>query len=226
MILPIAPEKKELTLSLSEIYQSIQGEASFVGFPTTFIRFFGCNMRCQWCDTTKSYKKEGIEYTLEDVITSIHDYDNKRICITGGEPLLQENVHHLLQHFCDNDIYVTLETSGSLSIADVDPRVRTILDIKCPGSKMDAHNFWGNLNILRKHDEVKFVLADRHDYEYAKNICSSYDLYDKAYEVLLSPAHGILDPKYLSSWILAEKLPVRLNLQIHKYIWSPDTERV
>jgi 7-carboxy-7-deazaguanine synthase len=148
------------------------------------------------------------------------------VCVTGGEPLLQANVHILLKYLCDKGYIVSLETGGSLSTEEVDPRVHVILDIKCPDSGMSDKNHWENISYLRKNDEVKFVINGKDDYLYAKDICFKYDLFDKARAVLFSPVHGILDPKEIVGWILKDKLPVRLNLQIHKYIWSAEAKGV
>lgn len=214
-----------MTLNIIEIFNSVQGETSFSGLPTSFIRLAACNLRCTWCDTTYSFGR-GTPYTLKKIVEQVRQNGCRNICITGGEPLLQENVYGLMTELCDLGYVVSLETSGSLCTAKVDPRVATILDIKCPGSGMCAKNYWPNIDLLRPHDEVKFVLADRVDYDYAKEICLKHDLAGKVKEILFSPVFAQLDPKQLIAWILEDKLKVRLNLQIHKFIWSPDTKGV
>jgi 7-carboxy-7-deazaguanine synthase len=212
-------EKKDL-LYLIEIFSSVQGETSFSGLPTTFVRLAACNLRCTWCDTTYSFGR-GTPWKTDAVLKKIEEYGNRHVCVTGGEPLLQANVHALMTVLCDRGFIVSLETSGSLSTVQVDPRVHVILDIKCPHSGMSDKNEWSNMALLRLKDEVKFVLVNQEDYEYAKAICTQYDLYSKVKEVLLSPVHSQLDPKELVAWILQDRLPVRLNLQLHKFIWDP-----
>lgn len=217
--------QKDKSLNLIEIFASVQGETSFSGRPTTFVRLAACNLRCSWCDTTYSFGR-GEGWSLEAIVEKIHENGCRYICITGGEPLLQANVYPLMQTLCDKGFIVTVETGGSLSTEHIDPRVSIILDIKCPKSSMSHKNYWANLPHLRKQDEVKFVLCDEEDYLYAKDVCNQYDLYQKVDNVLFSPVHNILDPKQLVEWILKDRLPVRLNLQIHKYIWDPATKGV
>lgn len=213
------------TLNLIEIFASIQGETSLTGLPTSFIRLAACNLRCSWCDTPYSFGK-GKPYSIEEILQTVELQGCKHVCVTGGEPLLQQNVHLLIKELCERDYIVSLETGGSLSIAKVDPRVHIILDIKCPGSKMSHRNDWSNLQILRQHDEVKFVLLNEQDYIYAKEICQKNQLFLKVKTVLFSPVFDNLEAKQLVQWILRDQLPVRLNMQIHKYIWSPDTKGV
>jgi 7-carboxy-7-deazaguanine synthase len=216
---------KSDTLYLIELFRSVQGETSLTGRPTTFIRLAACNLRCRWCDTTYSFG-HGTPHSLESILKTTDDYGCRFVCITGGEPLLQENVHVLMQRLCDQGYVVSLETGGSLSTQAVDPRVKAILDIKCPDSKMSDKNNWTNIARLRDHDEVKFVLANRSDYDYAKCIMAQYGLSERVDEILFSPVFGELEPKDLVEWILEDQLPVRLNLQVHKFIWSPDTQGV
>lgn len=213
------------TLNLTELFSSIQGESRFTGMPTTFIRTAACNLRCTWCDTTYSFGR-GTETPLSDIVAFAEKSGNRHLCITGGEPLLQSKVHPLMEHFCNNGYIVSLETSGSLTIKDVDPRVVTILDVKCPGSGMESKNYWGNFELLRQHDEVKFVILDRNDYEYSKSIIDKYRLNERDHPVLFSPVYDELDPKDLIRWVLDDQLPVRLNLQIHKFIWGPKVQGV
>lgn len=210
-------------LRLIELFESVQGETSFAGLPTTFIRLAACNLRCTWCDTTYSFKK-GDRVLLEEVISQTEKYGHKHVCITGGEPLLQESVYPLMHHLADKFV-VSLETSGSLPIDKVDPRVHIILDIKCPQSGMADKNHFENLSRLLAKDEVKFVIQDRGDFDYALAICERFSLFDKA-PVLFSPVFGLLDPKLLTEWILENKCPVRLNLQLHKFIWEPTKQGV
>lgn len=212
-----------MQLNLIEIFASVQGETSLTGLPTTFIRLAACNLRCSWCDTSYSFGR-GTPYDLEAIIQQVITNGCKNVCITGGEPLLQQNVYPLMARLCDLGYALSLETGGSLPTDQVDPRVMTVLDVKCPGSKMDHKNHLNNLKNLKKHDEVKFVILDRQDYDYAKQICVDHQLFDK--NVLFSPVFGQLNPQELVQWILKDQLPVRLNMQIHKFIWSPETKGV
>lgn len=211
--------------NITEIFSSIQGETSLSGLPTTFIRLSGCNLRCSWCDTPYSFSR-GEKLSLETLLQKTKEFASSNVCVTGGEPLLQSNVHPLMENLCNLGYTVSLETGGSLPIRHVDPRVRIILDIKCPASKMEHKNYWENLEILSSKDEVKFVISDETDYDYAKNVCEKYAIKTKTPNILLSPVHGILEPQQLIEWILRDKLQVRLNLQIHKYIWTPSTRGV
>lgn len=212
-------------LYIIEIFSSVQGETSLTGLPTTFIRLARCNLRCSWCDTTYSFVK-GDPFSIEQILIKVKEFGCKNVCITGGEPLLQSQVYLLMQNICDNGYTVSLETSGSLSTKYVDPRVKVILDIKCPGSGMSNKNLWSNLDILKENDEVKFVIKDKIDFDYATNICIQYQLFSRPIEVLYSPVFASLPAKDLVSWILQEKLPCRLNLQCHKFIWAPETKGV
>lgn len=209
---------------LTEIFSSIQGETSLTGLPTIFIRFSGCNLRCTWCDTTYSFKR-GKPVTFDDLIKQVQAMGPKLVCITGGEPLLQPRCAELMEHLCDMGYTVSLETSGSLSTRHVDPRVKIILDIKCPGSGMSHKNYWANLDNLRSHDEIKFVIANRVDYEWTKEIINTYQL-DKKSHLLLSPAWGLQKPDELVAWMLEDFLPARLNLQLHKFIWGATKQGV
>lgn len=212
-------------LDITEIFKSVQGETTFSGLPTTFIRLARCHLRCSWCDTSYSFKK-GKPYSLQEIIREVVSHKTTYVCITGGEPLLQKNVHLLMSSLADQDFKVSLETSGSLSVQDVDPRVTIILDIKCPSSKMAEKNHWVNFDLLKPADEIKFVIQDKDDYTYAKAICEQYQLFHKSHPLLFSPVHGVLNNRELVQWILKDNLPVRLNLQIHKYIWDPLTRGV
>ncbi len=211
-------------LYITEIFASVQGETSFVGLPTTFIRLASCNLRCSWCDTAYSFSR-GTPMPIAELVANAQTNACKHICITGGEPLLQPEVHQLIDKLLHQGHILSLETGGSLPINEVDSRVHIILDIKCPGSDMSHKNHWQNLDAITNKDEIKFVVSDELDYKYAKDICAEYNLFKKS-NILLSPVHGILDPQLLVEWILRDKLPVRLNMQIHKYIWTPTTQGV
>ncbi len=215
----------EQHVSLSEIYESVQGETSHAGRMTSFVRLAGCPLRCRWCDSTFSFAK-GTLVTISSIMDALARFGWKFVCVTGGEPLAQPSGIALLQALVRQGYIVSLETNGALSTVDVPHEVRVILDIKCPGSGMEHHNEWSNLSRLRHHDEVKFVIADRNDYEWAKLVIARYELCSAAGEVLLSPVFGELDPKTLVQWMSEDKLPVRMNLQIHKYIWNPSTRGV
>lgn len=212
-------------LYLIEIFSSVQGETSAQGLPTTFVRLAACNLRCTWCDTPYSFVK-GTKTSFEKIFNEIDANGHSHVCITGGEPLLQKKVLRLMTQLCDAGRIVSLETGGSLPIDDVDPRVITILDVKCPGSGMQEKNHLANLKRLRMHDEVKFVLLDESDYLFALDICKKFRLFERDRAVLFSPVFDKLDSKQLVAWILRDKLPVRLNLQIHKFIWDASTRGV
>lgn len=216
---------QENTLNITEIYRSVQGETHLFGLPTLFIRTAGCNLRCSWCDTPYSFGR-GTSMKPSDIMREVVDSGLKNICVTGGEPLLQKEIFNILTTLCNEGYTVSLETGGALDTSKVDERVITILDIKCPGSEMHVKNRWENLEHLRDHDEVKFVLLDRADYDYAKEIMIKYQLENMKNPPLLSPVHGELDPKDLVQWILEDGLTVRLNLQMHKYIWDPQKKGV
>lgn len=212
-------------LNLIEIFASVQGETSLTGLPTTFIRLAACNLRCTWCDTTYSFGR-GISHRLSAILDTVETNGCPYVCVTGGEPLLQNNVYELMTSLCDRGYTVSLETGGSLPTTKVDPRVRVILDIKCPGSGMNEKNCWDNLLRLQEHDEVKFVILDKVDFDYSLHVCQEYGLLKRKKEVLFSPVFDKLEAKTLVAWILAHRLPARLNCQIHKFIWSPTTKGV
>lgn len=213
------------TLNVIEVFPSVQGETTFAGLPTAFIRLAACNLRCTWCDTTYSFGR-GVPWTLDSIIDTVETFGYRYVCVTGGEPLLQNNVHMLMKELCDRGYILSLETGGSLSISQVDSRVHVILDLKCPDSGMSHKNLWENILLLKTKDEVKFVIMSKNDYDYAKEICHFHHLYEKVSTVLFSPVHGSLNPQELVGWILSDKLPVRLNMQIHKIIWEPSTRGV
>lgn len=215
----------ETALNLIELFRSVQGETSLTGFPTTFIRLARCHLRCSWCDTTYGFGR-GQPYSMKAILAAVEDFGCRYVCVTGGEPLLQSPVHGLMTALCDRGYVVSLETSGSLPTNAVDARVRVILDVKCPGSGMHHQHHWPNMAYLRSHDEVKFVILDRADYDYAKDVLVTHQLDKIVREVLFSPVFGRLNAQELVSWILEDRLPVRLNMQVHKFIWSPDKQGV
>lgn len=215
----------DTTIEMTEIFTSVQGETSLTGLPTTFVRLSACNLRCTWCDTPYSFKR-GKPYTIAATLKEVQKRGVQHVCVTGGEPLLQKGVHSLMQHLCDAGYHVNIETGGSLSTAEIDPRVKTILDIKCPGSGMEKHNLWENLDRLKEDDEVKFVVLNREDYDYAVAVSEKYGLFNRKHPVLFSPVFGKLESETLVDWILTDQYPIRFNLQTHKYIWEPNTRGV
>jgi 7-carboxy-7-deazaguanine synthase len=212
-------------LTINEIFYSVQGESTYAGRPCVFVRLTACDLRCSWCDTPYAFY-EGTKRPLDDVLTEVDRFDCPLVEVTGGEPLLQENVYPLMERLLERGKTVLLETGGHRSTARVPEQVVTILDVKCPGSREADRMDWENLGRLRPHDEVKFVVKDRADYEYARDVIRTYDLGRRAAAIHLSPVHGVLDPKTLSEWVLGDHLPVRVQLQLHKLIWSPETRGV
>jgi len=212
-------------LTVYEIYTSIQGESTHAGRPCTFVRLAACDLRCAWCDTPYAFSG-GRKMSLEEVVSRVSELRCPLVELTGGEPLLQKAAIPLMQRLLETGHEVLLETGGHLSVADVPDPVVRIVDVKCPGSGEAGKMHWPNLDLLRPHDEVKFVLKDRADYEYARDVVQRHGLAAKLAAVLFSPVHGVLDPQLLSQWILADHLPARLQLQLHKYIWSPETRGV
>jgi 7-carboxy-7-deazaguanine synthase len=189
------------------------------------VRLTACDLRCSWCDTPYAFH-EGHKRAIDDVVSAVEAFGCMLVEVTGGEPLLQDEVYPLMEALMARGRTVMLETGGHRDTSRVPPGVVTILDVKCPGSGEANRNDWTNLSRLRPHDEVKFVVRDREDYVYARNILSTHDLARRAAAIHLSPVHGVMDPKTLSEWVLADRLPVRVQLQVHKYIWSPDTRGV
>jgi 7-carboxy-7-deazaguanine synthase len=212
-------------LTINEIFYSVQGESTYAGRPCVFVRLTACDLRCSWCDTPYAFH-EGSKRTLEDVLHEVDGYDCPLVEVTGGEPLLQDAVYPLMESLVARGKTVLLETGGHRSTARVPADVVTILDVKCPGSGESHRNCWENLSHMRPHDEVKFVVKDRADYEYARDVMAQRSLAGRVAAIHVSPVHGVLDPKTLSEWVLADRLPVRVQLQLHKYIWSPDTRGV
>ena len=212
-------------VTINEIFYSVQGESTYAGRPCVFVRLTACDLRCSWCDTPYAFH-EGSKRPLEEVLAAVDEFDCPLVEVTGGEPLLQEDVYPLLDALIDRGKTVLLETGGHRSTERVPAPVVTILDVKCPGSGEAGRMDWSNLDRLRPHDEVKFVVNDRSDYEYARDVIVRHNLGQRAGAVHLSPVHGVLDPRILSEWVLADRLPARVQLQLHKYIWSPETRGV
>ena len=216
------PEKLDAdlqnSLRVTEIFYSIQGESSRVGLPTVFVRLTGCPLRCVWCDTEYAFSG-GISLTVADVLQRVAGFGCATVCVTGGEPLAQKNCLPLLAALCNAGHSVSLETSGALDIGGIDPRVARIVDLKAPGSGEQEKNLWENLDLLTAHDELKFVLASREDYDWAVSACRQRRLFERC-PVLFSPVQGQLDPAQLAQWIIDEHLPVRFQLQLHKLLWG------
>ncbi len=205
-------------MKINEIFRSIQGETHYTGFPFIFVRFSGCNLRCTYCDTTYVYE-EGFEISKQDLLKKIALFGLRHVLVTGGEPLLQNEVYGLTDTLIAHNYIVLLETNGTLDISRLNRKIVKIVDIKCPGSGESNKMLWENLNRLQQNDEIKFVISNREDYEWAKWISHKFSLYEKL-TVNFSPTHSILKPKKLAEWILEDTIHVRLNLQIHKYIWK------
>jgi 7-carboxy-7-deazaguanine synthase len=206
-------------LRISEIFLSLQGETNNVGLPTVFVRLTGCPLRCHYCDTAYAFSG-GTLIATDSILRQVADYGVSHVTVTGGEPLAQPGCLKLLQLLCDAGHAVSLETSGALDVAGVDPRVSKVLDLKTPASGETARNLWGNLAHCGARDQVKFVICDRQDYAWAKLKCDEYDLYAAPVEVLFSPSWGALDGADLAAWILQDRLPVRMQLQLHKILWG------
>lgn len=215
-------------LNISEIFYSLQGEGSRAGLPCIFVRTQGCRLRCSWCDTAYALELKQSELMMSpnEIMNIIKSYKCRFVEFTGGEPLEQEGVYELMSHLCDEDYNVAVETSGYILLDKVDPRVIKILDIKCPGSGMHKKNNYDNISLLNLHDEVKFVIASREDYDFAKSVIIKYNLHQRVSNVLMSPAFYELETRQLAEWILADFLPVRMQVQMHKYIWHPDKRGV
>lgn len=213
------------TLLIHEIYRSVQGETSFAGKPCTLVRLSACNLRCRWCDTPQAFTG-GTRMALDAVVARALGLGTQLVLVTGGEPLLQPAALPLMRALCDAGRTVMLETSGERDIGGVDPRVHRIVDLKAPGSGESHRNRWENLPLLTARDQVKLVLADRADYDWAKAVIAREQLGEKAGELLLSCVHGELDPRELVAWVLADGLDVRVQLQLHKYIWGADAQGV
>jgi 7-carboxy-7-deazaguanine synthase len=212
-------------LTVNEIFHSIQGESTHAGRPCVFVRLTACDLRCSWCDTPYAFH-EGQKMSVDDVLGRVRDFGCDVVEITGGEPLLQQEVYPLMQRLLDEGRTVMLETGGHVSVDRVPERVIRVIDVKCPGSGESEKNHWPNLDQLRPTDEVKFVIKDRTDYEYARGVVATHQLVGRCAAVLLSPVHGVLDAKQLAAWVLEDRLPVRVQLQVHKFIWDARTRGV
>jgi 7-carboxy-7-deazaguanine synthase len=208
----------EAQLRISELFFSLQGETSRIGLPTVFIRLTGCPLRCNYCDTAYAFSG-GKSISLAEILGQVAQYSPQYVCVTGGEPLAQKSCLTLLTALCDAGYQVSLETSGALDISAVDARVMRVVDIKTPASGEVEKNRWENLNVLTPHDEIKFVLCDEDDYNWAREILVQYRLVDKC-PVLFSPAQGALSAMHLADWVLRDRLPVRFQLQLHKMLWE------
>lgn len=208
-------------LRISEIFFSLQGESRTIGLPTVFVRLTGCPLRCRWCDSAYAFNG-GQMMDLSDILDQVAQHPTRHVTVTGGEPLAQPGVHALMQRLCDAGLAVSIETSGALDVSAIDPRVSKVMDLKAPGSDEAHRNLWSNLDHLQASDQIKFVLADRTDYEWARLALDQHNLNSKVDEVLMSPVHGELAPRELAEWILADGLNVRMQLQMHKYLWGEE----
>lgn len=206
------------SLRVTEIFFSLQGETRTVGLPTVFVRLTGCPLRCQYCDTAYAFHG-GKKIDIDTILLEVKKYKARYVTVTGGEPLAQKGCHLLLERLCDEGYEVSLETSGALDVSEVDTRVVKILDIKTPGSLEVEKNQWANLNHLQPHDQIKFVLCDRADYDWAKTILVKHAL-DHTKQILFSPSYEQLKASDLADWILEDQLPVRLQIQLHKILWG------
>jgi 7-carboxy-7-deazaguanine synthase len=212
------PVDNKTRLRITEIFYSLQGEARTAGIPTIFIRLTGCPLRCGYCDTTYAFQG-GDWWTIEDILKQLQQYNTRYVTVTGGEPLAQKTCLQLLSALCEQNYDVSLETSGALDISDVDSRVSRVMDIKTPGSGEQDKNLLANIEQLTSHDQVKFVICDRQDYDWAVSFVNEYELAART-EILFSPSHGQLDISQLAEWVLQDQLPVRVQIQLHKLIWG------
>ena len=210
-------------LTINEIFHSIQGESSYAGRPCVFVRLTGCDLRCSWCDTPYAFD-EGRKMSVDDVVTAVDAYGCPLVEITGGEPLLQNDVYPLMDRLVGSGKKVLLETGGHIDVSAVPDAVVKVMDVKCPGSGEAKHNEWDNLGRLSGDDEVKFVIRDRADYEFARDVVRRHRLEERCAAVLLSPVHRVLALQQLAEWSLEDRLPVRIQIQLHKYVWG-DTAR-
>ncbi len=213
-------------LRVTEIFRSIQGESTHAGRPCTFVRLTGCPMRCVWCDSEYTFTG-GEHLAIQDVIERVRGFGCRLVEITGGEPLAQREAFDLIKRLCDDNYEVLIETGGYVSTAEVDPRASVILDVKCPASGEAERNHWPNLESLRPNlDELKFVVTDLNDWDFARKVIKDYGLEHRAKAILISPAWGLIDLKELASWIAESGMNLRMQLQLHKYIWGPETRGV
>jgi len=208
---------------ITEIFYSLQGETRTVGLPTVFVRLTGCPLRCDYCDTAYAFHG-GEKMSIDDIVAKVQSYRPRYVTVTGGEPLAQQSCHSLLSALCDLDIEVSLETSGAMDISAVDPRVVCVMDLKTPASGEQAKNRYDNIDKLKPQDQLKFVICDRNDYDWACQKLTEYDL-DKRCGILFSPVHGDLTAVELADWIIADNLPVRMQIQLHKFLWGEEHGR-
>jgi 7-carboxy-7-deazaguanine synthase len=208
---------------ITEIFYSLQGESRTVGLPTVFVRLTGCPLRCGYCDTEYAFYG-GEKMDIADIVKQVASYNPRYVCVTGGEPLAQPNCIPLLSAICDLGVEVSLETSGAMDVSKVDPRVVKVMDLKTPGSGEESKNRYSNIELLRQQDQLKFVICNRQDYDWARTKLDEYQL-DGRCEVLFSPIHGELKPADLADWIVEDNLPVRMQLQLHKYLWGDEKGR-
>ncbi|MBC6906617.1 7-carboxy-7-deazaguanine synthase QueE [Saccharophagus sp. K07] len=206
-------------LRITEIFLSLQGEAKVVGLPTVFVRLTGCPLRCGYCDSAYAFYG-GKKISVDEILAQVRAFNVRHVCVTGGEPLAQPDVRVLLRELCDIGKSVSLETSGAMSIADVDPRVSVVMDIKTPGSGESHRNLLDNLPLLGEKDQIKFVICSREDYEWARFKLAEWNLAERAGEILFSPSYGVVNPRDLADWIVADRLPVRMQIQLHKLLWG------
>lgn len=211
-------------MRVTEIFHSVQGESTYAGEPCVFVRLTGCPLRCTWCDTEYAFYG-GQELSEKDILSKIQSFDCPLVEVTGGEPLAQPDSFPFISKLCDAGYRVLIETSGAIDITPVDLRAHVILDVKCPGSGMTDRMYWPNVEKLAAKDEAKFVLADRADYDWARDVLRQYDLANRC-TVLFSPVFGALELRHVAEWVLADRLPVRLQTQLHKLIWAPDMRGV
>lgn len=209
----------DITLKITEIFYSLQGESNTVGLPTVFVRLTGCPLRCGYCDSEYAFYG-GERLTLSAILEKVASYRPRYVCVTGGEPLAQRDCTQLLARLCDAGYQVSLETSGALPLDGVDVRVIKVMDLKTPGSGEVSRNRWENLPLLQAQDQVKFVICDREDYEWARFKLDEHRLHERVAEVLFSPSFGQIEPVQLAEWIIADNLPVRFQLQLHKLLWN------
>jgi 7-carboxy-7-deazaguanine synthase len=222
-VLPDAAAASSDRLKLTEIFLSLQGEARDSGWPTVFVRLTGCPLRCQYCDTAYAFHG-GEWWDIDAILAEVARHGVRHVCVTGGEPLAQKRCLGLLSRLCDAGHVVSLETSGALDIGDVDPRVSRVVDIKTPASMEVARNRWENLPLLTTHDQIKFVVCDRADFEWARDIVARHRLHERC-DVWFSPSFTQIQPRELADWIVAERLPVRYQLQLHKILWNDEPGR-
>lgn len=213
------------TLKINEIFYSIQGESTYAGLPCVFVRLTACDLRCTYCDTEYAFY-EGKKRLLGDILKEVKEFGCRLVEVTGGEPLLQKNVHELMRLLCDEGYEVLIETSGAHDVSPIDPRVKIIMDLKCPTSGESGRNRFENIPLLQKKDQIKFVMGSREDYEWVRETIRRYELGEKVGALLISPVFGKIDLKQMAEWVLEDHLPVRFQVQLHKLIWSPTTRGV